>query len=59
MITCLFLAYDKTGYFSVNIIFSRQSPVLPDFQPKFGTLFVFSFSSFVKAKFGAFVGIFI
>ena len=27
-----------TGYvlLNVNIIFSRQSPVLPDFQPKFG-----------------------
>jgi hypothetical protein len=33
----LLLAYGKIGYFSVNIIFSRQSPVLPDFQPKFGT----------------------
>jgi hypothetical protein len=37
MIICLLLAYDKIGYFSVNIIFSRQSPVLPDFQPEFGT----------------------
>jgi hypothetical protein len=33
MITCLLLAYDKIGYFSVNIIISRQSPVLP---AKFG-----------------------
>ena len=37
-------AYDKI-LASVNIIFSRQSPVLPDFQPKFGT-FVRIFISF-------------
>jgi hypothetical protein len=37
MITGLLLAYDKIEYFSVNIIFSRQSPVLPDIQPKIGT----------------------
>jgi hypothetical protein len=43
----------------VNIIFSRQSSVLPDFQPKFGAFVCISFSSFVQAKFGAFVRIFI
>jgi hypothetical protein len=51
-------AYDKI-LASVNIIFSRQSPVLPDFQPKFGTFVRISFRSFVKAKFGAFVLIFV
>jgi hypothetical protein len=36
MITCLLLAGQNWILLNVNIIFSRQSPVLPDFQPKFG-----------------------
>jgi hypothetical protein len=39
---------------NVNIIYSlaKAQSCMPDFQPKFGALSVFSFSSFVKTKFG-------
>jgi hypothetical protein len=37
MITCLLLALKNWIILNVNIIFSRQSPVLPEFQPKFRT----------------------
>ena len=44
---------------NVNIIFSRQSSVLPDIQPKFGAFVCIFINFFAKAKFGAFVRIFI
>jgi hypothetical protein len=46
---------------NVNIIFSRQSPSPARLSTKIWcfSMFVFSFSSFVKAKFGAFDGILI
>ena len=36
MITCLLLARQNWILLNVNIIFTRQCPVVPDFQPKFG-----------------------
>jgi hypothetical protein len=40
-------------------ILSPKREVLPDFQPKFGAFVCISFRSFVQAKLGAFVRIFI
>jgi hypothetical protein len=35
-LTCLLLAWQNWILLNVNFIFSRQSAVLQDFQPKFG-----------------------
>jgi hypothetical protein len=60
MITCLLLAYDKIGYLSMSTSYSlAKAQSCQTFNQNLVLLFVFSFRSFVKAKFGAFVRIFI
>jgi hypothetical protein len=57
-IACLLVYYshDKIGYFSMSTSYSlAKAQSCQTFNQNLVLLFVFSFSSFIKAKFGAFV----